>query len=92
VLTEYLPGGDLFSRLNESLHMQTVLALAMCEQSRRAGGPSGIAATATERPRRLSQIGFSDDQVVYMLAEIIVAIRHLHMHGFLHRDIKVRAT
>ena len=36
-----------------------------------------------------TNFGFSEDETRILLAELVLALEHLHAAGFLHRDIKV---
>jgi hypothetical protein len=42
--------------------------------------------------RRVNQYntGFKEEEVRLLLAEVILGLEHLHQHGYVHRDIKVR--
>ena len=37
-----------------------------------------------------SGAGFGEGEVRGVLAEVVLALAHLHAHGFVHRDVKVR--
>jgi len=34
--------------------------------------------------------GFAEDESRRQLAEVVVGLAHLHAHGYVHRDVKVR--
>jgi ribosomal protein S6 kinase beta len=75
-IIDFVGGGDLFHHLNEKNGPPT------------AGGGGGASEEAGGVVMN-NVVGFGEVEARFMLAELYLAIEHLHSKGYLHRDIKV---
>ena len=92
LVLEFLRGGDLFTRLSKEVG--TCVCLVKCRLSSLQGfstqNPSLYTHTQNLEPLAPThlQVMFTEDDVKFYLAELALALDHLHGLGIVYRDLK----